>query len=132
MKWGFVALLVLVAVACSPEPVEPTVEPPDTSTITDVVFAVTSQDTAEGQLIAMGTVRNTGSVPIAVPWFVSADFYADNTYLIRLGGNATQILTPLEQNQTTFWTIEFSSPNVDVRNYPTFYVTNLRAYYPTP
>lgn len=131
MKWGLIVLLAFVAVACTPEPVEPTVEPPDTSTITDVVFAVTSQDTVGGQLVARGTVRNTGSIPIAVPWFVSADFYADNTYLIRLGGNSTQILTPLEQNQTTFWTIAFSSPNVDVRNYPTFYVTNLRAYYPT-
>lgn len=132
MKWGVIALLALVAVACSPEPVEPTVDPPDTSTITDVVFAVTSQDTADGELIARGTVRNTSSIPIAVPWFVSADFYADNTYLIRLGGNSTQILTPLEQNQTTFWTITFSSTNVDVRDYPTFYVTNLRAFYPTP
>lgn len=132
MKWGFAAFLALAAIACSPEPVEPTVEPPDTSTITDVAFAVTSQDTAGGLLIARGTVRNTGSIPIALPWYVSADFYADNTYLIRLGGGFTEILTPLEQNQTTFWTITFSSPNVDVRDYPTFYVTNLRAFYPTP
>ena len=133
MKWGLTVVAVaLCAASCGPEPVEPVVEPEGTTAISDVQFVVTFQDTANGSLVASGTVLNTGTVPIGVPWYVAADFYVDAAFTIRLGTGSTEILTPIEPNQSTFWTIEFSSPNVDVYDYPTFYVTNIKAYYPSP
>ena len=133
MKWGLAVLAIaFIVVACGPKPVEPVVQPPGTTVISDVEFAITEQDTANGFLVATGTVKNTGNVPIAVPWFVGADFYGDAGYSIRLGGSYTEIVTPLEVNQSTFWTIRFSSTNVDVYKFPVFYVSNLQAYYPAP
>lgn len=133
MKWGLAVIAVaLLASACGPEPVEPVVQPPGTTVISDVVFAITQQDTANGALVATGTVQNTGTVPIGVPWYVAADFYGDAGYTIRLGGSYTEILTPIEANQSTFWTIRFSSSNVNVYDFPVFYVSNLKAYYPAP
>ena len=133
MKWSLaLCAVVVVAVACGPEPVAPDVQPPGTTVISNVEFAISQQDTSEGELVATGTVRNKGTVPITVPWFVGADFYGDSTKTIRLGGSFTEILTPLESNQSTFWTIRFSSPNVDVYDFPEFYVSNIKAYYPDP
>ncbi len=133
MKWGLAFLAVaLVVVACGPKPVEPEIIPPGTTVISGVEFAITQQDTANGALVATGTVKNTGTVPIAVPWYVGADFYGDGGYTVRLGGSYTEILTPLEANQSTFWTIRFTSPNVDVYQFPVFFVSNLKAYYPAP
>lgn len=131
MKWGLALVAVAVlAFACSPSPVEPVVVPAGLETIYDVEFTVLSKDTANGQLVASGTVRNTGTIPIVQPWYVGADFYADTTLNIRLGWGSTEIMTPIEANETTFWTIRFSSPNVDVYSFPSYFITNIQAYYP--
>ena len=130
MKWGLgVVIVALAVVGCDPKPAEPEIVPAGTRVIANVEFAITEQDLFGDTLVATGTVRNTGTVPIALPWFVGADFYGDAALTLRLGGGSTEILTPLEGNQTTFWTIRFTSPNVDVTGFPVFYVSNVKAYY---
>ena len=92
-------------------------------------FALDTTYVSGSSLYATGKVTNTGSATINPPWYVEAQFYTDETYSIKLGGNYTTINVPLSRGQTTFWTISFRSSNVDVRNYPDFRVRDIRAIY---
>jgi hypothetical protein len=99
--------------------------------INNVVFTVdtTYLEASPMRLVARGRAGNTGTATITAPWYVEGQFYADSTFRTKLGGNYTTINVPLSRNQETFWTITFSSGNVDVRLYPYFRVRDLRAIY---
>jgi hypothetical protein len=86
-------------------------------------------DAQSGRLIASGTVKNNGNSNVSSPWYVEAQFYTDKTGSTKLGGNYTEIGVPLSTGQSTFWTIYFSSQNVDVTKYPDFGVKDLRGIY---
>ena len=98
---------------------------PSVTFTVDTTYVVASP----AQLVARGKAKNQGSTAISSPWYVEAQFYADSTYRTKLGGNYTQIGVPLSHGQETFWTIVFSSGNVDVRQYPNFRVGDIRAIY---
>jgi hypothetical protein len=102
----------------------------DTS-ISNLLFTVdtTYLNSSGGVLVASGIVKNRSNNMVESPWYVEAQFYTDRSLRTKLGGNYTQIGVPLSRDQSTFWTISFSSSNVDVRNYPNFAVSDLRGIY---
>ncbi len=99
--------------------------------ISNLIFTVdtTYLNSSGGMLVASGTVKNRSNNRVESPWYVEAQFYTDRSLRTKLGGNYTQIGAPLSRDQSTFWTINFSSSNVDVRNYPNFAVSDLRGIY---
>jgi len=97
--------------------------------INNVSFIVTELEVSSNSLKASGTVKNTGSSTITSPWYVEAQFYADSTLSLKLGGNNSRIGVPLESGLQTIWSITFSDQNIAEGDYPNFRVSNLRAYY---
>ncbi len=80
-------------------------------------------------LVARGLAKNAGSGTISSPWYVECQLYTDSTFLIKLGGNYNQIGVPLSPGQSVYWSIIFSSSNVDVRRFPDFKISDMRALY---
>lgn len=99
--------------------------------INNVVITVdtTYLESSPDRMVARGRVTNSGATAISAPWYIEGQFYTDPSFRTKLGGNYTRISVPLTRNQETFWTITFSSTNVDVRLYPNFRVRDLRAIY---
>lgn len=110
-------------------------QPADSGTgdagISNVTFTVdtTYMVASPGMLVARGLAKNDGSTTISSPWYVECQFYTDSTLLIKLGVNDTQIGVPLSPGQSVYWAISFSSGNVDVRRFPDFRVSDMRALY---
>ena len=99
--------------------------------ISNVTFSIdtTYMVASPGMLVARGLAKNAGTVTISSPWYVECQFYTDSTLLVKLGGNDTQIGVPLSPGQSVYWAISFSSGNVDVRRFPDFTVSDMRALY---
>lgn len=118
----------LFLASCETEPVVGSTQ--DTQ-IPNLAFTVdtTYLDNSAGKLVAKGTVRNNANSTVSPPWYVEAQFYTDASLSTKIGGNYTQIGVPLSKGQSTFWTVTYSSSNVDVRNYPNFAVSDLRGAY---
>jgi hypothetical protein len=95
--------------------------------IENVSFKVDTTYLESSSLYAKGQVTNLGNTTIQSPWFIEVQFYTDSTYKLKLGGAYTKIGVPLKSNQSTFWTLNFSTNNVDVNKYPNFRVNDLRA-----
>ncbi len=108
---------------------ESTVGSPSDMEISRMAFFVDTTYLSGSSLYARGRVQNTGSNNVSPTWYVEAQFYTDASYMTKLGGNSTSISVPLSPGQATFWTISFSSSNVDVRKYSGFTVKDLRAIY---
>ena len=108
---------------------ESTVGSPADTQIYGASFTVDSTYVNGSSLYATGRVTNTGTAALSPPWYVEAQFYTDATYSTKLGGNYATINVPLNRGQTTFWKIGFTSNNVDVRSYPNFRVSDIRAIY---
>jgi len=102
----------------------------DTS-IPNLSFTVdtTYLDSQNSRLVAKGSAKNNGSSQVTSPWYVECQFYTNSSKNIKLGGNYTQIGVPLSNGQSTFWTITYSSTNVNVNDYPNFAVGDLRGIY---
>ena len=132
MKPLLVFLTVFIAtLIISCDSTEPTVGSNEDTVIPNLFFTVdtTYLDTANNRLVAKGTVKNNGSSQVTSPWYVEAQFYTNASRSTKLGGNYTEIGVPLSTGQSTFWTINYSSQNVDVRDYPNFTVGDLRGIY---
>ena len=108
---------------------ESTVGSPADTEISRMTFTLDTTYISGSSLYARGRVQNSSPNTITPTWYVEAQFYTDATYSTKLGGNSTAISVPLSPGQSTFWTISFSSSNVDVRKYPSFTVSDLRAIY---
>lgn len=124
-----VIILTWLLLAC--DSAEPVVDDPQDTVIPNLSFTVdtTYLDSNANRLVASGTVKNNGSAKVVSPWYVEAQFYTTKTGSSKLGGNYTQLGVPLSQGQSTFWTIYYSSSNVDVRNYPDFGVRDFKGIY---
>lgn len=125
----YIVILLFTYVSC--DTAEPIVDDPNDTVIPNLSFKVdtTYLDSSAGRLVASGTVKNNGSSKVTTPWYVEAQFYTTKSGNTKLGGNYTQIGVPLSSGQSTFWTIYYSSSNVDVRNYPDFGVRDLKGIY---
>ncbi len=102
------------------------------TTINGITFSVDTlymQTGGSGELVVGGLARNSSKTTITSPWYIEAQFYTDSTFVTKLGGSNTQIGVPLSPGQQTFWKIFFSTSTVDVRQFPNFTVSSLRAYY---
>ena len=97
--------------------------------INNVSFSVDETYLESGVLYAKGTVTNLGKLDINSPWYVEGQFYTDQTYKTKLGGNNTRISVPLEPYQSTFWVLSYSTTKVDVNQYPNFRISDLRGIY---
>ncbi|MCX6149260.1 MAG: hypothetical protein NTX22_01905 [Ignavibacteriales bacterium] len=93
------------------------------------IVDTTYLDGSSKRLVAKGIVQNNTNSTVSSPWYVEAQFFTDTAQKTKLGGNNTQIGVPLSKGQSTFWTIEFYSSNVDVTKYPNFSVGELRGIY---
>ena len=132
MKPILVFISVLTAILIiSCDSTESTVGSNEDTVIPNLFFTVdtTYLDTANNRLVAKGTVKNNGGSQVTSPWYVEAQFYTNASRSTKLGGNYTEIGVPLSTGQSTFWTINYSSQNVDVRDYPNFTVGDLRGIY---
>lgn len=129
-KIFFAAFAVLITfVAC--QQTDTTVGSSSDTQINSLTFTIdtTYVDSAGDRLVARGMVKNNGNSIVTSPWYVEGQFYTENSYTTKLGGNFTQIGVPLSSGQQTFWTIYFSSSNVDVMKYPDFRIKDLRGIY---
>ncbi|MCP5063779.1 MAG: hypothetical protein GY936_15130 [Ignavibacteriae bacterium] len=97
--------------------------------INNVSFNVDTTYLESNVLYAKGTVTNLGTTKINSPWYVEGQFYTDQTYNIKLGGNNSRISVPLEPYQSTFWVLSYSTTKVDVNQYPNFRISDLRGIY---
>lgn len=125
------SLFTMMFISCENMGNESVVDSPQDTLIPYLSFTVdtTYLDVSLKELVARGTVTNNGNVKITSPWYVEGQFYTTKNGNIKLGGNYTQIGVPLGAKQATYWSIYFSSSNVDVRNYPDFGVKDLRGIY---
>ena len=90
-----------------------------------LISALAVQDNA---LVATGSVENTSTTRYSPYWYAEADFYADSTYTLKLGGSAQTFSYVLDPGESTLLNIRFRSTQLDVNLYPNFRVKNLRAY----
>ncbi len=126
-----ISLILISVFIFSCDESDPVVGSNQDTAIPNLSFTVdtTYLETSTSRLFAQGTVKNNGSSSVTSPWYVEAQFYTDATLRTKLGGSYTQIGVPLSRGQSTFWTINYSSSNVDVKNYPNFAVSDLRGIY---
>lgn len=119
----------LMLVSC--EEGETTVGSNQDTLIPNLSFTVdtTYLDSPNSKLVAKGVVSNNGNAQVTSPWYIECQFYANSTRTTKLGGNYTQIGVPLSNGQSTFWTITYSSTNVNVNDYPDFAISDLRGIY---
>jgi hypothetical protein len=132
MKRLYIPLALLLALPItSCEETDPVVGSTGVTQISSLSFTVdtTYLDSSTPRLVAKGSVTNNGSSTVTSPWYIEAQFYTTKTSNTKLGGNNTRIGVPLSRGQSTVWTINFSSGNVDVRDYPDFGVKDIRGFY---
>jgi len=79
-------------------------------------------------LKATGTITNVGDTTILAPWYIEAEFYVDSTFLFILGGDQVSYNENLYVNNSRFWTLEFSSSEIDESLYQDFAIKNFRAF----
>jgi len=127
----FFAAFIILFVFASCQQTDTTVGSSSDTQINSLTFTVdtTYVDSAGKRLVARGMVKNNGNTTVTSPWYVEGQFYTGDFYTTKLGGNSTEIGVPLSAGQQTFWTIYFSSTNVDVMQYPDFRVNDLRGIY---
>jgi hypothetical protein len=133
MKTISASLLILISlfiISCETS-TESTVGTTQDTAIPSLSFTVdtTYLNGSAGKLIAKGIVKNNGNTSVSSPWYIEGQFYTNATLSTKLGGNYTQIGVPLSRGQPTFWTIDFSSSNMNVRDYPNFAISDLRGIY---
>jgi hypothetical protein len=124
----FITSLIFIAATCE-EPVDTVVGSSNDTEIKNMSFTLDTTYLSGASLVARGKAQNDGRDRITPTWYVEAQFYTDSTYITKLGGNNTAINVPLDPGQQTFWTISFSSAQVDVRQFPRFRVKDIRAIY---
>lgn len=100
----------------------------DVHEYTNAEFVVSNTYIEDGKLIATGIVSNNGNENFTSPWYIEADFYKDEEFKRKLGGNNCIIRFVLEPDTETIWKIIFSSENIEESSYPDFAIKNIRAF----
>ena len=122
----FSALLLLNSDGCGDSTL---VRSDNVQVIKGVSFSITERIVTTSGLVAKGIVKNTGKGKISPPWYVEGDFYADDSYALKLGGDNFSINFALYKGESTAFELRFSSGMYNEADYPNFAVRNLRAYY---
>lgn len=101
----------------------------DVNELKFVDIQLTSTEYGQSVLVANGTIENKSSrTTISPPFYVEAQFYADDSYNFKLGGDNYRFSFSLAPGEKAAWKISFSSDIVNEGDYPNFAVKNLRAY----
>ncbi|MCU0452940.1 MAG: hypothetical protein MUE68_04725 [Bacteroidetes bacterium] len=127
MKTILASALLLIA-ACD-LPTQSTVGSPNDTPITGLAFSVDSTYLNSSMMVARGRVWNNGTSATIPTWYVEAVFYTDTTYKTKLGGNSTTMNFGLDPGQSSYWSISFSTSSVDLRQFPSFRVKDVRGVY---
>ena len=117
------AALLMVSNSCVPD----LVGSKEDEVLSGATFVVDTTYTSYSSLVAKGRITNSGSTTYDSPWYVEAQFYADGTHKLKLGGDSYFISFPLDPGQTCFWQLNFSSSIIEEQDYPNFDVSDLRA-----
>ncbi len=131
IKYLFLFIFSTVIISCDQTTTEPVVGSTQDTQISNLSFKIdtTYLEASASRLVAKGSVTNNGNAEVNSPWYVEGQFYTDATYKTKLGGNSTQIGVPLSRGQSSFWTIYYTSSNVNVNNYPDCRIGDLRGIY---
>ena len=103
-------------------------------TISHVDWSIGTNDNPAGysptneSWLVTGMITNTGDTTILAPWSVEAEFWADSTFEIILGGDQFTFNFNLYSGKSTEWDLEYSSANKVESNYPNFAIYNFRAF----
>ena len=119
-------LLRLVGGGCEPSPGPTGSE--DVFVLPGAEVSVTTLSLMDNALVVSGTIKNSSSSKYSPYWYVEADFYADSTFSLKLGGAAQTISYALDPGESTLLNIRFRSTTIDVNLYPDFRIRNTRAY----
>ncbi len=101
----------------------------DVIVIKNVEFTIIEKINRGSELFVKGFVKNKASKTIRPPWYVEGDFYSDDTYSFKLGGDNNALNYSLAKNESTTFELQFSSSKYDESQYPDFAVKNFRAFY---
>ena len=102
--------------------------------ISHVEWSLGTPDDSTGYVVtnlglkATGTIANVGDTTILAPWYVEAEFYEDSTFSFILGGDQVYYNENLYVNNSRFWTLEFSSSEIDESLYQDFSIKKFRAF----
>ncbi|MBC8311760.1 MAG: hypothetical protein H8E72_05600 [Candidatus Marinimicrobia bacterium] len=91
-------------------------------------FVITEKNAYSSSFQVNGTVENTGNTTYYPVWYIEADFYANDEYVLKFGGTSTSITHSLEPGEQTLWTLSFSSSQINESDYGDFAIKNIRAY----
>lgn len=130
-KYFFVFILSsFILTSCEPV-ADSTVGSSKDTQISGIIFQIDTVylDNWRPEIIAKGRAKNSSTYNVSVPWYVEGQFYSDSSFTLKLGGANTKIEVPLSPNQETFWMINFTTENVDLRLYPKATISNVRAIY---
>ena len=97
--------------------------------INNIGFTITEKINRGNELYVKGIVKNNGNKTITPTWYVEGDFYSNNTFSFKLGGDNNNFNYSLAKNESTLFQLRFSSSKYDESQYPDFAVKNLRAYH---
>ncbi len=101
----------------------------DVIVIKNVEFTIIEKINRGSELFVKGFVKNKANKTIRPPWYVEGDFYSDDTYSFKLGGDNNALNYSLAKNESTTFELQFSSSKYDESQYPDFAVKNFRAFY---
>ena len=123
---GLFLVLILSCMACVDTP--SITGSHDVDEFTDVVFEITEMRTTSSALIVEGTIENTGNTTFPSPWYIEGEFYENDDYIFKFGGDYFMVAFPLAPGEQTAWELSFSSHLYEEGDYPDFAVKHLRAY----
>lgn len=101
----------------------------DVRLIKNIEFTITDKINRGNELYVKGIVKNKNKSTVRPLWYVEGDFYSDNSFTLKLGGDNTSINYSLAKNETTIFELRFSSSKYNESDYPNFAVKNLRAFH---
>jgi len=122
---GMTALLLFIA--CIEEST-PVTGSQNVDVYTKTSFEVTERTASSNALTARGTIKNNSNETFYAPWYIEGDFYTDQTYSFKLGGDNFKMNYSLAPGESTGWELVFSSSLYNESEYSDFGVKNLRAF----
>jgi hypothetical protein len=125
LKTFFLIVLATINISCDKTDL---VGLDDVDVINNVNISITELTANIASLIAKGVITNNGNNNITPPWYIEGDFYSNDTYTFKLGGENTRINFALGPDESTGWELTFISSQYNESDYPDFAVKNLRAY----
>jgi hypothetical protein len=128
MKFIYIILVLASIFACKNNIIGST----EVTEITYVEFSQINNYNNGAWFEVTGHIKNISSTQtIPSSWHIECQFYADDTKVLKLGGENTIVYIPLESEQSTIWTIRWlpgTNSNININDFPDWTYDDLRAY----